>query len=130
MREIKFRAWSEKYKRMRKVVRVDFCVATGVFVSVMVRTDEGLNIILAEDLILMQYTGLKDKDGQEIYEGDVITFVPRDGSTKIPQRAVVEYCEKRACFLAHSEAWLIPLTKCRSITVIGNIHENPELQEK
>ncbi len=65
-------------------------------------------------------TGRKDKKSTKIYEGDRITFIPKDCSTKIPQKAVVTYCEQRACFIASSEAWLIPLYKCRNIEVIGN----------
>lgn len=72
-----------------------------------------------------QETGLKDKN---LWGGDIITFTPRDHSTDIPQKAVVKYCEKRACFVASSDAWLIPLHNCRNIEIIGSIHTNPELK--
>lgn len=66
-----------------------------------------------------QFTGLHDKNA---WEGDRITFIPKDCSTKIPQKAVVIYSERRACFIANSDAWFIPLHECRNIEIIGNIH--------
>lgn len=78
---------------------------------------------------VMWPTGPKDQYGADIYESSIITFLPDDGSTKIPQQAVVEYCEKRACFIAASKAWSIPLFQCLQIEIIGNIHQDSYLLE-
>lgn len=80
--------------------------------------------LLNDDVPIMQSTGLSDKN---VWESDIILFEPKDHSTDMPQKAVVEYCEKRACFIAHSSAWLIPLHNCRILEVIGNVHENKDL---
>ena len=62
MREIKFRCWYDN--QIQKVSNIDFRHKTiNLFAS---------DIIKIEDGILMQYTGLKDKNGVEIYEGDII----------------------------------------------------------
>ncbi len=67
----------------------------------------------------MQYTGLKDKNGKEIYEGDVLSG-----------RYIVEY--KNDCFVVqeHTNDWSsvhYVLHHNPEMEVIGNIYENPEL---
>lgn len=85
------------------------------------------NIYLLEDVHLMQFTGLKDRSGTEIYEGDILKY-PHGAST-----AVVSWIECDCAFKAidqkHNFRFGIlpkPLYPVRA-RVIGNIHENPEL---
>lgn len=117
MREIKFRAWDEQNKVMEYKVNVN----DGKPVKYGYQWFNHGNTI--HDSELMQYTGLKDKNGKEIYEGDlikvddehlyIICFRVQDsgyiGSNEYG------YDEQDLCYLA-----------C-NYEVIGNIYENPEL---
>ena len=78
----------------------------------------------------MQYTGLHDKNGTEIYEGDIV-LIDFDVDEE-PTKSVVEY--KSGGFVVEADfgdfdmttiGWALDITD--SITVIGNIYENPEL---
>ena len=75
---------------------------------------------------LMQYTGLKDKNGKEIYEGDIMEIThPKEGAT----RGVIEYSDDGGRFLwfAHEDSGYGLTSRDRANEVIGNIYENPEL---
>ena len=112
MREIKFRAWDGK--KMRGQSKNDFFS---------IRHDGLLSMSNRDDCVLMQYTGLSDKHGKPIYEGDIIKSKNwRFGIY------VIEWC---------SGSFII---KCQNVNeriggnltrecfeVIGNIYENPEL---
>jgi uncharacterized phage protein (TIGR01671 family) len=116
MREIKFRAWIEKDKYMfyqdnqylnSFVRRVCMFLADMEHESYL---DRNL------DEYLMQYTGLKDKNGKEIYEGDVVTT---DGDN---EPLTVRYAEGPAGFFPF---WALGNTYLYK--VVGNKYENPEL---
>ena len=82
-----------------------------------------------------QFTGLADKNGKRIFEGDIVR-VERDlwhGENKIEREVfngVVWYDEKHTCFGIKSEKYrCLPIHRFKGdyVTVIGNIHDNPEL---
>ncbi len=147
-REIKFRAWSEKYNVMFRV---------GGFSNMNYPLDDEYNYVTIagpspEGMLdatprmttidLMQYTGLKDKNGVEIYEGDVVRKVPEEWPSKLDEDprtleqylhdmsrvSVVEYQRDRFC-LVRDEQYKDRISGGQhgSIEVIGNIYENPEL---
>jgi uncharacterized phage protein (TIGR01671 family) len=116
MREIKFRAWDITEKIMHTWEQ--WCKE---------EKQENFIVLNNDYYILMQYTGLKDKNGKEIYEGDIV-FRDILGEDEI---YVVEYNPIDAgynpfCVAGeYNDEWI--LTK--HSRVIGNIYENPELLE-
>ena len=115
MREIKFRAWDST--NMTKT----FCVTSQG------RVRKHLIGVDFEDLdhyILMQFTGLLDKNGKEIYEGDIVKLSePKD---KWSQICKVEW--KDFAFQIDN-APLSGILNYTKYEVVGNIYENPELKE-
>ncbi len=87
-----------------------------------------------EDIILMQSTGLKDKNGKEIFEGDVIAIEVDD--TGMPINARVFQNSKIGVLMFHvfednEDVPMVELLEDNSVAfeIIGNIYENPELLE-
>lgn len=88
-----------------------------------------------EDLVIEQFTGLLDRNGKEIYEGDIITETIDDSGYKIIQIYEVYWDEdmlnfgirgtKDFNYNLHDELWETNASR----EVIGNVHENPELLE-
>ena len=124
MREIKFRAWDTGSKIM------SYMEKNGVFRRVYFAEDiqdwqdRALGGVLQRHnqgkTILMQYTGLKDRQGKEIYEGDIIKALHDFG----PGGWVEKKTEVRFN-LMNGYQW--NYWDLDSLKVIGNIYENPEL---
>lgn len=118
MREIKYRAWT-KSDGMVKVSQVNFDKQT---VYWWIRND---SIEAKVDSVeIMQYTGLKDRLGKEIWEGDIIKHYMGDSLQTNP--SVVKWNSDGGW-----SPWLEfegdSYTRVSKAEVIGNIHENPEL---
>lgn len=85
-----------------------------------------------EDAILMQSTGLLDKDNKEIFDGDILAIETKDGLVKV----IVFWDNEHALFMVESKTYNEKVALAEliedgsSITIIGNIHENSELLEK
>ncbi len=134
MREIKFRAWDKEDNRLKRVTLMDFPEW-----SVCVQNQEEYyeigdrNSFKNEETdrcILMQYTGLKDKNGVEIYEGDILGYVSEDEGKSYRER--VGWDKEQLCWgLTNSESYTVTLAEMGDGVgeVIGNIYENPELVE-
>lgn len=128
MREIKFRAWDKKDKKMFTMKNVNGDL--GLYFNYTTRTyEEGTEFV--SRFIQMQYTGLKDKNGKEIYEGDVIIKRPLliTGEYSIPNFiGVVGFSECSFWVERKNTANLLYL-ECEEVEILGNIYENPELME-
>lgn len=121
MREIKFRVWHKEYKAMFNVRKLHFL---GSRIKVNNDIDFVLNMNDKENqnIILMQYTGIKDINEKEICEGDIVKYFK-------DELAIIEF--KRGCFVIESENYIDYFYEILGeIEVIGNIYENEDLLEK
>lgn len=116
MREIKFRAVIPTVNKMCFKGR-------GLTLNEIRRLGEGY---FREDVIWLEFTGLKDKNGIEIYEGDIVNLMPQ-GFAILP--AITQWSSKELRWVCHRPETDTGfyLTSDSEFEVIGNKYENPEL---
>jgi len=133
MREIKFRAWDKNDKRIFiDPQMIDFYNKKIGYMQYQTEymPDTSYSIPVGfeefEYSELMQYTGLKDEYGDEIYEGDIVTLHN--------SRYKVIFNMEQARFVLRDDKFEmeIPFTNNNNerMEIIGNIYENPELMEE
>lgn len=122
MREIKFRAWDKTNKLMLEVLWFDLRPGKQVKMQTFGKPQEQWSNF--SDMVeLMQFTGLLDKNGKEIYEGDIVHyFVMTAVGKRFEYTEEVKWDEKLGGF---ANSYYISIGEDRE--VIGNIYENPEL---
>jgi len=113
MREIKFKAWSNHTKQFMKLYHIMYPFKWENGVIVANSSDEA-------ELTMLQYTGIKDSKGVEIYEGDIVEISFMEGGKYLKRvRSKVKWHN------GYGNVYDSPTYYCPE--VIGNIYENPEL---
>lgn len=143
MRAIKFRVWYKPNSKMYQQLSESPCF--GLFEGDRAVSIEDVFFYEKQDFEVMQYTGLTDKNGVEIYEGDILRVENFLVETIKPFVAIVEWDKTR---FALNEQGRLNILNYPSVTphglvgpfntltdfdqsleIIGNIHENPDLLE-
>lgn len=139
-REIKFRAW-HKVKNIMVYDNEDdtYGYWDGCRNSNVGMINTILNSQYYKEYKFMQYTGLRDKNGKEIYEGDIVKITEKEKISKhkvIPMKPIIADIEWSEEYLTYTliitsvkdafESLTDYLDEC-DIEVIGNIYDNPEL---
>lgn len=123
----RYRAWLKEDKEMVDVEEINFFNGEFDFIG-----DAITWMCKSDDCVLMQSTGLKDKNGKEIFEGDILSIETDKENVKVE----VSWDDKHALFVFESKKYdekepLSELLEDSSypFKIIGNIHTNPELVE-
>lgn len=141
MREINFRAFDQKTELFGAVIELSYSPnSNSVYVPSYVRVHDYKDVThvahypephcIQDNLVIEQFTGLYDKNGKKIYEGDVvklhvIVLSPDDKIGFIDYSPKYGYCINFGGRIARQEYWAA--NDKHTIEVIGNIHENKEL---
>lgn len=131
MREVEFRAWDIDKKKF--IDYFDISCGGVVWTQEPGCSPEHPNAILELP------TGLKDKNGREVYAGDIVKFDDVDPEADVSSPAVVTWAYGAFMVMCDDENFyhtddgnpvILGLIKPELFEVIGNIHENPELLEE
>jgi len=129
MREIKFRAWDIRNNCWFNQGYGDFCVGYSEtykenYITFSECAGMGDRQCTLHEVYVMQYTGLKDKNEKEIYEGDIISLHGAEFG------GVVFWHNEGACFYQNHRGSILGICGSDSdYEIIGNQYENPELME-
>lgn len=133
-REIKFRAWHKEEKRMiDPVIGLNFEQPTSIiewYETIYDAIEGVISDAFMDEVVLMQFTGLRDKNGKEIYEGDILQNITNSDFLRavkwLAPSFVKEPIDKWSIERGIQETILFVGA---TYEVVGNIYENHELLE-
>ena len=120
MRVIKFRGWDKTGKRMIANPLITDINSAAEYIGI----NDAFSQLAYYNVVLQQYVGIVDKNGKEIYEGDIIQA--EESGEKIEPVEVVWLHDQWLIHAYHADIYL-SVTDWSEYEVIGNIYENPEL---
>lgn len=128
MRELKFRIWSKLTKEMSPCIPLEeFCYQ---------EFDRKLRALNKNAVVFMQLTGIHEKKGRELYEGDIVdqivegkkirgTIIWSDNRTQFGMEANLDFVPKEGDLGSNTIELKVPRNSMPEL--VGNIYENPEL---
>ena len=116
MREIKFRCWDGKNMHFNQFMISAYGNINKVEPAIEFHSWKN------EDWILMQYTGIKDREGKDIYEGDIIKVKIGDAE----YTRTVKFDSTRP-YLGFHESGMLLCNSNEYFEIIGNVYENPDI---
>lgn len=127
MKELKIKAWLKKEKKMVSIIGIDLNYQYIRYSDDGNLFKDDYKIAEFKDIELLQFTGAKDKAGQEVYEADVIKF--NDGIDDI--YGLISYDDEDAVYCVSYENVTEHLSNMAGdFEIVGNIFENPNLHEQ
>lgn len=117
MRDIKFKVWDKINNKMYDYGSDEACELLEEGVDFM-----GMSFLSCQpNVIWLQYTGIEDKDGKSIYEGDIINRI-NSYDKKLSENYIITWSEKYLSWYAEGFGTLFDIGN--DIKIIGNIYEN------
>ena len=127
MKELKIKAWLKKEKKMVSIIGIDFNYEYIRYTEDDNLFNENYKTAEFKNIELLQFTGLKDNGGQELYEADVIKF--NDGIDDI--YGLISYDDEDGTYRVSYENITEHLSDLEEdFEIVGNIFENPDLHEQ
>ena len=127
MKEFKMKAWLKKEKKMVAIIGIDFNYEYIRYTEDGNLFNENYKTVTFKDIELLQFSGAKDKAGQELYEADVIKF--NDGIDDI--YGLISYDDDEGTYRVSYENITEHLSEREGdFEIVGNIFENPHLHEQ
>lgn len=127
MKELKIKAWLKKEKKMVSIIGIDFNYEYIRYTEDDNLFNENYKTAEFKNIELLQFTGLKDNGGQELYEADVIKF--NDGIDDI--YGLISYDDEDGTYRVSYENITEHLSEREGdFEIVGNIFENPDLHEQ